>query len=332
MELLIWPCVALFLFAVLLRSGKRRDGIDWKSRGLLLLLSTTICLLLDRWIRISALNAAEAAATSGTAANGLVFDIAARYQPVLLPLYIAIVAVLIDVLARLIPRSLAVRATDREAASRHLLANLLLFVVVPAWPYAWAANFASSGSVLADAARDVLMPIIATYGAPAHWLQVATIDGGAWQRLGEASWPWNPGYHRDSYLSLYGFLTDCLPWATMAVLMSLITLARRHVLVYQSFSEYFVTPKSSAGAGLLARIATGSWRGRAALIFTLLWTAPLAIWSSFIALKLALSYVLAWMFVLAPLTGLVVGLTAVLVAGLAALIILVMRLLNRNRG
>jgi hypothetical protein len=60
------------------------------------------------------------------------------------------------------------------------VANSMLFVVAPALPYAWAANFASFGSILADAARDVLMPIIATYGAPAHWLQVTTTDGGAW--------------------------------------------------------------------------------------------------------------------------------------------------------
>lgn len=329
MEILIWPCVALFVFAVLLRSGKRLDGIDWKSRGLLLLLSTTICLLLDRWIRISALNAAEAAATTGTAANGLVLDIAARYQPVLLPLYIAIMAVLVDVLARLIHRSVAVRATNRsEVAVRHLLANSLLFVVAPALPYAWAANFASSASILADAARDVLMPIIAAYGAPAHWLQVATIDGWAWQRPAEVSWPWNPSYRHDSYLSLYGFLTDCLPWVTMAVLMSLLTLARREVLVYKSFSAYFVNPKSSTEAGLLARIAFGPWRGRAALVFTLLWTAALAIWSSLVVLMLALSYVLAWLFVLAPLAGLAAG----LLAGLVALIILVMRFLPRSRG
>lgn len=325
MEILIWPCVALFLFAGLLRSGKRVDGIDWKSRGLLLLLATTICLLLDRWIRISALNAAEAAATTGTAANGLVFDIAARYQPLLLPLYIAIMAVLIEVLARLIPRSVALRATDRsEVATRHLLANSLLFVVAPALPYAWAANFANSGSILADAARDVLMPIIAAYGAPAHWLQAATIDGWAWQGRAEVSWPWNPSYHSDSYLTLYGFLTDCLPWLTLAVLMSLLTLVRREVLVQKSFSESFINPKSSTESGLLARIAFGPWRGRATLVFTLLWTAALAIWSSLVVLKLVLSYVLAWSFVLAPLVGLVVV--------LVALIILVMRFLHRSRG
>jgi hypothetical protein len=134
------------------------------------------------------------------------------------------------------------------------------------------------------------------------------------------SWPWNPSYRSDSYLSFYGFLTDCLPWLTLTVLMSSLTLARKEVLVYKSFSEFFVNPNSSTEAGLLARIAFGPWRGRAALVFTLLWTIGLAIWSSLVVLMLSLSYVLVWLFVLAPF------------AGLVALITLVMRFLNRGRG
>jgi hypothetical protein len=89
---------------------------------LLLLLSTTICLLRDRWIQISALNAAAAA---GTAANGLVLHIATRYQPVLLPLCIAIVAVVVDVLARLIHRSIVVRVTNRGESGRAALGGKL---------------------------------------------------------------------------------------------------------------------------------------------------------------------------------------------------------------
>jgi hypothetical protein len=321
MELLIWPSAALFILAVILRSGKRRDGIDWVSRGLLLLIATTICLLFDRWIRIAALNAAEAAASSGSPANSFAIDIRSHYQAVLLPLYIVIVAITIDVLARLTRRYIVARSDHRGGiAIRDLSASLLLFVAVPALPYAWAANFASSGSILGDAARDVLMPVIATYGAPAYWLQVATIDGWAWQRLAEANWPWNPGYRNDSYLSFYSFLTDCLPWITLTLLMSFITLARREVIPHKSFSEYFVKPKSSTDAGLLARIAFGPWRGRAALVFTVLWTVPLALWLMMVVLIASLSYVVLWVFVLA------------LIAGLVGVIALVIRFLHRTRA
>jgi hypothetical protein len=312
MEILIWPALALLVFAVLLRTGKRRDRIDWRSRGALLLFSVVICVLLDRWIRISALSAAEAAAAAGVAVNSLPVDIAGRYQPVLLPLYIAIVAVLIDVFARLMPRGVENRVNNGDAvqvAFRDFLANALLFVGAPALLYAWTANFASSGSILGDAARDVLMPIIAAYGAPAYWLQVLSTDSLAWQRATDASWPWNPGYRADSTISLYRFLTDSLPWLTLAVSMTCLAVVR--ALKNPSFIGYFVTSGSSSQAGLPTRIAFGPWRARAALAFTLFWTVPLALWVSLVFLMLSFTYVLLGFFVLA-LGAVSIGLIALL--------------------
>jgi hypothetical protein len=312
MEVLIWPALALLVFAVLVRTGKRRDRIDWKSRVALLFFSAVICVLIDRWIRASALSAAEAAATAGVAVNSLPVDIAAHYQPVLLPLYIAILAVLIDVLARLVDRGVAIRVNRGDAlqlAFRDLLANALLFVGAPALLYAWTANFASSGSILSDVARDVLMPIIAAYGAPAHWLQVASTDSWEWQRVSEASWPWNPGYRADSSISLYRFLTDSLPWLTLAVSMTCLAVVR--ALQNSSLIGYFVTSGSSSQAGLPTRIAFGPWRGRAALAFTLFWTLPLAVWVTLIFLMLSFTYVLLGFFALA-LGAVFIGLIALL--------------------
>ncbi len=309
MDLLIWPAAALFILAVLLRSGKRRDGIDWGSRALLLLMSTTICLLFDRWVRTAALNAAEIAATTGVAVSSVAADIRSHYESILLPLYIVIVAIAIDVLARLTRHYVpAGGAPSGRVAFRDVSANLILLVVIPALPFAWAATFADPSSIIGDAARDVLMPIVATYGAPAHWIQVVNNDAWIWQRFAEASWPWNPGYQSDSYLSLYGFLADCTPWMTLAMLMSCIAISRNSDTPPESFIAYFVAP-SSASRSLLTRVALGPWRGRVAVAFTALWIVPLILWLSFVVVTLSLSYILiglAVLTVLASIAGAIV--------------------------
>lgn len=293
---LIWLVPALVALAVYLRSRKRRDRIDWASRGLLALLSVTICVLFDMWLHAWVLNAAEeAAALALPPPAGLTAWIADHYQSILLPVYIAVLAVVIDLLSRLLPGSQEQTAprSGGSALWQMLAANVLVFVATPAALYGWTATFASSGSIISDAARDIVMPAIATYGTPAYWL----IDRSpkSWHPAAP-QWAWSPMYSDDSVVNRYSFIHDAAPWMAFAVLLTLANALLGKIREPHRFIDWFVTPTTESSGGLLRRIALGPWRGRAILFFTTAWLGGAVLWCTLIVLMMSLGY---WLLALA---------------------------------
>lgn len=286
---LIWPVLALSGLAVFLRSQKRRDRIDWRSRGLLALLAIAICVLFDHWLHAWRLAAAEETASSGMPApTGFTAWIAAHWQSILLPLYVAVLALLIDLLSRLLVRP----ASAGDAGTRHrvwqsLTANLLLFVATPALLYGWTATFARPGSIISDAAREVVMPVIAAYGAPAYWM----IDRGstAW-RPSESPWPFSPLYREDSYVGTQTFLHDALPWVALAIVLTLVDALRRRAADPRRLIDYFATSHDASDRSLPYRMLSGPWRGRAVMLFTGAWLIAVIAWCSFTRFILSLGY------------------------------------------
>lgn len=294
---LIWLVLALVAFAIYLRSRKRRDRIDWGSRGLLALLSVTICVLFDMWLHAWLLNAAEeAAALALPPPAGLTAWIADHYQSILLPVYIAVLAVVIDLLSRLLARSQAptpltvptVLRKDGSALWQTLAANVLVFVATPSVLYGWTATFASSGSIMSDAAREIVMPVIATYGAPAYWLIDHSPDR-PW-RPSAPQWAWSPLYSDDSIINRYNFIHDAGPWMAFAFLLTLANALLGKIKAPHRFIDWFVTPRTESSGGLLRRIVLGPWRGRAILFFTTAWLGGAVLWCALIFLILSLAY------------------------------------------
>jgi hypothetical protein len=296
---LIWLVPALVALAILLRAHKRRDGIDWRSRGLLALLSVTICVLFDMWLHAWLLNATEeAAALALPPPAGLAAWIADHYQSILLPVYVALLAVVIDLLSRLLARSQAPTAPqiDRNSLWQMLAANLLVFVATPSLLYGWTATFASSGSIISDAAREIVMPVIATYGAPAYWLIDHSPDK-PW-RPSAPQWAWSPQYSEDSIVDRYTFIHDAAPWMAFAIVLTLINALLGKTRTPHRFIDWFVTPTTGSAGGLLRRIALGPWRGRAILFFTTAWLGGAVLWCTLLVLLMSLAY---WLLGLAAL-------------------------------
>ncbi len=288
---LIWLVVALVAFAIYVRSRKRRDRIDWGSRGLLALLSITICALFDVWLHAWLLNAAEeAVALALPPPAGLTAWIADHYQSILLPVYVTLLAVVIDLFSRLLARSQAPTAPrcDGSALWQMLAANVLIFVATPAALYAWTATFAPAGSIISDAARDIVMPAIATYGAPAYWLIDHSPDK-PW-RPTAPQWAWSPLYSDGSIVDRYHFIHDAAPWMAFAILLTLANALLGKTGTPRRFFDWFVTPITESSGGLLRRIALGPWRGRAILFFTTAWLGGAVLWCTLIVLMMSLGY------------------------------------------
>lgn len=271
----IWSMLAVALLGVIVRVSTSQPRGNWKGRGLLLVSAIGVCVLVYFAVDDAVLMAAEESASTGqpmreTAATW----IGRRFDLILFPVYVAIVGVVIDLLARLLVRVLGSNALAASAGRSTALAacaNLIVFVAAPGMLYAAASQVTQSSSIMNDAVGDAVMPIVATYGAPAYWLSECLGVCRSHRTVGRlAPWAWNPGYRSGPRISRPDFLRDAAPWFTLSILLACIATLRRDLRARQpiTFSGYFLQAGDPASGAYFKRFLRGPWRARVLLVFT----------------------------------------------------------------
>ena len=301
---------ALTAFAIVLRSQKRRDRIDWRSRVELAVLSALICLFVGLWIHDSVLNAAESALSTGRSVHSIASDIARHYDPALMPLYIAGLAVAIDLLSRLVRVSLVhrLKGSDRRTMLwRAMCANCVVFVLAPGVLYAWTATFASSGSMIDDAAQNGVMPFIVAYTTPNDWLARLPIHAFAAQSAAvdnDVLHEFRKAQLMSSATLRARFWSDAAPWFTLAVLLACATAIVRPSTDSRKLLEYFIARTRSSPTRFVGSLFS-TWRGIAAICFTLAWMISAALSRLFLQLLLGLQFIWMPLLAVAVLAGLI---------------------------
>ncbi|MFL6550356.1 MAG: hypothetical protein ACJ8OJ_16805 [Povalibacter sp.] len=244
----LWVAFALLVCAVLVRAqgGHRRAA----ERAYLALLSLAVCLAIDIGISGSRVNAAEEAASTGRQIQPtLATSIEGYYDPVLLPLYVAIVMVLADLLARLVRHLFVKRhiSIDRKVLWLSASANALLLVAAPALIYLPAVRISGSSSILNDAASESLRPFVAAYGVPSYW--TSSCFGTCEPTLSSSAsrpWSWSRYYTLHGRMVDANFMRDSGPWWALSLLLAcIVELSRRGRSSSRRLIQYFVSSKSS---------------------------------------------------------------------------------------
>jgi hypothetical protein len=292
MDPILLAVLALSILAIALRSLKARDRIDWKSRVELLLLSTCICLIVTHWMHSSLQEAAEMAATTGRSVHHISMSIAPHYDPMLTPVYVAITAVLIDLISRIFRRLLARRSGSegrRLSLWRTVCANVVVFVAAPSLLYAWTIAFATSGSMMSDAGQQGVTPFIVAYAAPAHRLESRTNDGGATREetLGEHS----QSDPRTEWTLRARLWKDAAPWFAFAVIFGCIAALPSKEPDRRTFFEYLIRRDPSSPTILSVRSLMSTWRSISVVCFTAAWVISAAISQLLLHLVLGLQYI-----------------------------------------
>ena len=290
MESLLWLVGALILLATIERALRRPDRIDWRSRAALGALSIATGFVFDLWIRTATLNAAEWSASLGKTVSSVATTIAPYYDPILFPVYVCVLAILIDQAARLVARTR--RFEDRDMRRRQLwraaTANSAVFVGVPALLYMVASPFANNDSILGEAAQASLAPALKGYGALSYLLVDRWGSAAAWYRT-HSYWS-GTGYE---FASLISFIHDAAPWLALAIIGTCIEVLRNPTADARTLRQYFGNPDPNRSARSFG--AFGTWRLFAAAIFTLAWVSALSLSMAFVYLVAALPYVLLWL-------------------------------------
>ena len=288
MDPILLAVLALSILAIALRSFKAQDRIDWKSRIELLLLATCVCLISAHWLHSSLLEAAEQAAATGRFTHPLSMRIAPHFDPVLMPIYIAVTAVVIDLLSRIVRRFLTESEDRHLALWRTVGANVIVFVLTPGLLYAWTIAFATSGSMISDAAQEGIAPFVTAYAAPAHWLE-GVVNSGASSYPASSAHSFT-GATREWTLRAR-FWTDASPWFALSVLLACSAAIFRSKADRRQFIEFFFerTAKSSA---ISLRALLNTWRGIAVVCFTAAWIAFAKVSQWVLELTLGLQYIL----------------------------------------
>lgn len=289
MESLLWLVGALILLAIVERSLRRPDRIDWRSRATLGALSIATGLVFDRWIRTATLNAAEWSATFGEAVSSVAATIAPYYDPILLPVYVCALAILIDQAARLMARRR--RFEDRDMRQRQLwrvaAANTTVFVGVPGLLYAVASPFANNDSIIGEAAQASLGPMLKGYGALSYLLVDRWGSAAVWYRT-HSYWS-GTGYE---FASLISFIHDATPWLALVISGACVAVLRSPTADARTLRQYFRTPDPNRSARSFGAFCT--WRLFAAAVFTLTWVTALSLAIGLVYLVAALPYLLLW--------------------------------------
>ena len=290
MESLLWLVSALILLATIARALRRPDRIDWRSRTTLGALSIATGLVFDLWIRTATLNAAEWSATLGKAVSSVAATIAPYYDPILLPVYVCVLAILIDQAARLVARRSRFEERDlrRRQLWRATSANTAVFVGVPGVLYTVASPFANNDSIIGEAVQASLGPMLKGYGALSYLLADRWGSAAAWYRT-HSYWS-GTGYE---FASLVSFIHDAAPWLALAIIGACIEVLRNPTADARTLRQYFRNPDPNRNARSFG--AFGTWRLFAAAVFTLTWVTALSLSIGLVYLVAALPYVLLWL-------------------------------------
>jgi hypothetical protein len=284
----IWCAAAFTVFAALVRSCTTGTGRNWGNRAVLLSMSIAICLMLHFAIIDAPLYAAEAAMATGRPVQvSAAVWMARHYDPVLLPVYAGLLAVLIDISARVFALASCSSKLDTARVPqlwRSLFANLLLFVGGPSVVYVAAVALTDSSSIIDDAGGAAVMPVVATYGAPAYWLNECLGACRSEPVKRAARWPWNPGYIADPRISRRDFLRDAAPWITLSVLLACAAALFRPDPT-RRFGAYFIAPDHRD-------VMRGPWRGRVGVVFLCVAALPVAAALSLVWFVATLPYLL----------------------------------------
>ena len=286
---------ALFAMAVLIRAcGGRGRFVE---RLYLLLLSMAVCAATHLAITNASLIAAEEAAASGQVLPAtLAAWMESHYEVVLIPVYVAIMAVIIDLLARCLRAAMRKRqiVLTRRVLPVAVSANVLLFVMAPAIFYFAAVKMTQSSSIVNDAGAQVLRPFAATYGAPAYWL--SSCFGACKPTLSVSSqrpWPWNLYYSSTGRIISIDWVRDVGPWLALSVLLASAAAFERSAQQPASFADHFVRPANpNHNDSVVVRLATGPWRGRSLALLTIVMGGALVLSIGIVYLVGYLSYLL----------------------------------------
>jgi hypothetical protein len=289
--------VALIALAIVVRAcGARGRFIE---RVYLLTLAITICASTHFAISDANLNAAEEAAASGQVIQPtLATWMDTHYEVVLLPVYIVVLAVLIDLMARGLRAAMRKREVvlARRVLPVSASANAVLFVVAPAFLYFAAVNFTQSPSIVNDAGAQVVRPFVAAYGAPAYAL--SSCFGACKPSLSTSSvrpWPWNLYYSSSGRIVMTDWVRDAGPWLALSLLLACAAAFGPSAQQPKTFAAHFNRLEDAGRTpSLFTSFATATWRGRMLLILAIVMGGALVVSIGAVYLVAYFSYLLLW--------------------------------------
>ena len=271
-----WLTVSMALIAVAIVVRACGGRGRFVERLYLLLFSIAVCAATHFAISGANLVAAEEAAASGKVIEPtLATWMESHYEVVLLPVYVAIVAVFIHLMARGLRVAMRKHqiVPSRRGIPITVSANAVLFVLAPAFFYFAAANMTQASSIVNDAGAQVLRPFVAAYGAPAYAL--SSCFGECKPSLSTSSsrpWPWNPYYSSSSRIVSTDWMRDAGPWLALSMLLAACAAAfnRSDQQQPRTFAAHFVRPANrDRNDSMLVGLATLPWRSRSLAILAI---------------------------------------------------------------
>jgi hypothetical protein len=175
MDSWIWCAAAFALLGTMVRVSTWHQLGKWQGRILTLCFSLGACLMVHLAINPARLDAIEAANSTYRPMRETVATWAnSHYDPILLPVYaltlFGLLQIVSQLLANILPAQRIAPSATPWSVARVLAANVVVLVTAPAVAYWIASAVTGDDSIIGRHASAAVMPIVATYGAPAYWL------------------------------------------------------------------------------------------------------------------------------------------------------------------